>query len=138
MNRLTIIGNLTRDPVSRTTRSGETVCNFTVAVNKRMPDGSQGADYFEVSVWGDRGVNCQKFLAKGRKVAVVGPVGLDTYETQDGRHGAKLTVTGFEVEFLTPKNSVAYQDTEPANPNQAAVIDQQSGMEVVEQDDLPF
>lgn len=133
-----IIGNLTRDPVSRTTRSGESVCNFTVAVNKRMPDGTQGADYFEVSVWGDRGVNCQKYLAKGRKVAVVGPVGLDTYETQDGRHGAKLTMTGFEVEFLTPKNSVAYEETAQENPNNAAVIDQQSGMEVVEQDELPF
>ena len=116
------------------------MCNFTVAVNnnKKKQDGTQDADYFEVSVWGDRGVNCQKYLAKGRKVAVVGPVGLDTYETQDGRHGAKLTVTGFEVEFLTPKNSVAYEETAQENPNNAAVIDQQSGMEVVEQDELPF
>lgn len=140
MNKLIIIGNLTKDPVSRTTRNGDNVCSFTVAVNngKKKQDGTQDADFFDVSVWGDKGINCQKFLAKGRKVCVSGPVGLNTYETQDGRHGAKLTLTGFDVEFLTPKNSVEYN--QPENPVPAPQIDQQSGMQIVEgqDEDLPF
>lgn len=71
MNRLTIIGNLTRDPELRTTQDGKNVCTFTVAVNRR---GREGADYFRVSAWNAMGENCHKYLAKGRKAAVCGAV----------------------------------------------------------------
>lgn len=64
MNRLTIIGNLTRDPELRTTQDGKNVCTFTVAVNRR---GREGADYFRVSAWNAMGENCHKYLAKGGK-----------------------------------------------------------------------
>ena len=74
MNKLTIIGNLTRDPESRTTPNGNNVCTFTVAVNRRRSQNSNQpeADFFRVSVFGVVGENCQRYLAKGRKVAVVG------------------------------------------------------------------
>ena len=76
MNKLTIIGNLTRDPESRTTENEKTVCNFTVAVNRRRTQQNQQpeADFFRVAAWGKLGESCQKFLTKGRKVCVVGPV----------------------------------------------------------------
>lgn len=105
MNRLTIIGNLTRDPESRTTQNGKEVCSFTVAVNRRQrrADGSNEADFFRVSAWGELGKSCQQYLVKGRKVAVVGPVSVNTYQGQDGTTRASLEVIAQDVEFLSSR-----------------------------------
>lgn len=104
MNRLTIIGNLTKDPESRTTTSGKDVCNFTVAVNRRQKDanGNNVADFFKIAAWGELGKSCQQYLSKGRKVSVVGQVSVSTYQAQDGSTRANLDVLAQEVEFLTP------------------------------------
>lgn len=128
MNRLTIIGNLTRDPETRVTQSGSTVCAFTVAVNRRGQDDK--ADYFRVSAWNKTGDTCQKYLAKGRKVAVTGPVSVSTYTGQDGKTYANLEVMAQDVEFLTPK---AEQQAAPAPAAQA-----NNGYQEVTDDDLPF
>ena len=105
MNLLAIVGNLTRDPESRTTNTGKTVCTFSVAVNRRQKDkdGNNVADFFRVSAWGQTGENCQKYLAKGRKVGVTGSVSVHTYQAQDGTTKASLEVFANDVEFLTPK-----------------------------------
>lgn len=105
MNRLTIIGNLTRDPENRTTQSGKEVCSFTVAVNRRQrrADGSNEADFFRVSAWGELGKSCQQYLVKGRKVAVIGPVSVNTYQGQDGTTRASLEVIAQDVEFLSSR-----------------------------------
>lgn len=134
MNRLMIIGNLTRDPELRTTTSGDSVCTFTVAVNRRARQGQQPeADYFRVSAWRQLGENCQKYLAKGRKVCVVGPVSVHTYSAQDGSARANLEVIANEVEFLSP----AGEQTHSADQEQPK-MDAQTGMMQVEVDDLPF
>lgn len=104
MNKLILIGNLTRDPEQRTTPNGVTVCNFTLAVNRRgKPGQEQVADYFRVTAWRQLGENCAKYLAKGRKAFVSGPVSVSTYQAQDGSTRAQLEVTAEDVEFLTPK-----------------------------------
>ena len=100
MNKLTIIGNLTRDPETRTTTNGHTVCTFTVAVNRRGSS-NQEADFFRVSAWNKLGENCQRYLAKGRKVAVEGPVMANAYSAHDGSPMASLEVTANDVEFLS-------------------------------------
>lgn len=107
MNRVTIIGNLTRDPESRTTPAGKEVCNFTVAVNRRQKDasGNNVADFFKIAAWGELGKSCQQYLVKGRKVAVVGPVSVSTYQAQDGSTKANLDVMAQEVEFLSPREN---------------------------------
>lgn len=102
MNHLTIIGNLTRDPETRTTQSGKTVCTFTVAVNRRSQQ--DAADFFRVSAWNQLGETCQKYLAKGRKVAVTGSVSANCYTTQNGENRASLEVFAQDVEFLSSKN----------------------------------
>ena len=107
MNKLHIIGNLTGDPVSRVTQQGITVCSFSVAVNRRRREGQPEADFFRVSAWRQLGENCQKYLAKGRKVAVTGPVSVSTYKAQDGTVKASMEVTADDVEFLTPKDAKA-------------------------------
>ena len=118
MNKLTIIGNLTRDPELRTLSSGVTVCSFTVAVNRRRSqsaeNGQPEADFFRVSAWRQLGENCAKYLAKGRKVCVIGPVSVNTYTGSDGITRASLEVTADDVEFLTPKNEAP--ESAPAQP----------------------
>lgn len=133
MNKLTIIGNLTRDPELRTTPSGVNVCSFTVAVNRRNSrDGEPQADYFEVTAWRERGEICAKYLAKGRKVCVIGAVSVTTYTGNDGTTRAKMRVTADEVEFL----SSGIQSEKPETK-----VDQESGFEDVSttlDDELPF
>ena len=69
MQKITIIGNLTHDPETRSTQSGVTVCTFTVAVNRRFAkqDGSKETDYFRVNAWRSLGENCSRYLSKGKK-----------------------------------------------------------------------
>lgn len=132
MNKLTIIGNLTRNPELRTTTNGVNVCSFTVAVNRRARnDEPQQADYFDVSAWRERGELCAKYLEKGKKVCVVGAVEVTTYTANDGTTRAKMKVTADEVEFLSPRTEQAPAPAKPEN-------DPQNGYEVVEMDELPF
>ena len=137
MNKLTIIGNLTRDPELRTTQTGVQVCTFTVAVNRKLTaqqkqSGQQPeADYFRVTAWRELGVNCGKFLQKGKKVAVLGAVSVSTYAGNDGVTRAALEVQASDVEFLSPRVS----DPEPV---QEPRTDAQSGYEQVDTDELPF
>lgn len=128
MNQFTIIGNLTRDPELRTTQKGVDVCSFTVAVNRRGKE-SDKADYFRVTAWNELAQNCHKYLLKGRKVAVTGPVSVSTYQAADGSTRANIEVTAQNVEFLTPKG-------ESAQP--AATKAPQNGYEEVTDEDLPF
>ena len=107
MNQLTIIGNLTRDPETRETSAGD-VTDFTVAVNNR-----DEADFFRVSVWGEIGANCAKYLSKGSKVAVIGRVSAHAYMTKDGDPAASLDVSAARVEFLNSRQDD--QDNSPRN-----------------------
>lgn len=134
MNKLTIIGNLTRDPELRTTTTGKQVCTFSVAVNRRRREGQeeQEADFFRVSVWNQMAENCNRYLAKGRKVAVTGPVRLNTYTAQDGTTRATMEVMGEEVEFLTPKGEGGQA------PAPAPAPAQNTGYVMVDTDDIPF
>ena len=131
MNSLHIIGNLTKDPELRTTATGLSVCSFTVAVNrKKIKDGQQETDYFNVTAWRERGETCAKYLSKGKKVCVIGPVSVRTWES-NGKHGASMEVTADEVEFLTPRG-----EGQPAQPE--SQIDQKTGFQQVDTDELPF
>lgn len=143
MNQLTIIGNLTKDPVLRTTQSGKTVCSFTVAVNRRQKDqnGQTIADYFQVSAWNQLAQTCQQYLAKGRKVAVVGQVSVHTYQGNDGKTYAQMDVMANEVEFLSSRSEAAEKSDQmvaQATEAMGGSVDPQSGFQQVESDDLPF
>jgi single-strand DNA-binding protein len=147
MNKLHIIGNLTRDPELRaanTANGAVSVCDFTVAVNRRQKNaqGQNEADYFRVTAWRGLGENCQKYLAKGRKVAVTGPVSCRTYTGNDGVTRASLEVTADDVEFLSPRQedgqSQQAAQTAPPPREEQQRLDPQTGYAVVEEDDLPF
>jgi len=134
MNKLIIIGNLTKDPESNQV-GDKTVCNFTVAVNRRRKiEGQPEADFFRVDAWSKLGENCQKYLAKGKKVCVVGPVSVRTYTGNDGVTRASLELHADDVEFLSSANSGDGQGNAPA----PAPATDPSGYTPVDTDDLPF
>jgi single-strand DNA-binding protein len=101
VNKLTIIGNLTRDPELRQVGEDKTVCNLTVAVSGRNRDSQP--TFFRVSAWNGLGESCEQYLHKGSKVAVIGRVDVSTYQSSDGTTKASLDVLAEDVEFLTPK-----------------------------------
>ena len=122
MNSLTIIGNLTANPTSRSVNGpngASKVCNFTVATN-RYVRGTKIADYFRVACWGQLGENCMKYLLKGRSVAVVGTVTASAYNGTDGKPHASLEVMAEKVECLSgrqeERQEVPPRDDEYAPP----------------------
>ena len=131
MNRLTIIGNLVRDPELRTLSSGVSVCSFTVAVNRRRKaEGQPEADFFRVSAWRQLGENCAKYLEKGRKVAVVGSVEARAYQANDGTTRARLEVNADDVEFLSSRNE--------QSENALVSTDDTGMLDVTDSEDVPF
>ena len=132
-----IVGNLTADPVSHTTNDGKNVCNFNVAVNrKKKVPGQPEADFFRVAAWGRLADPCQKYLAKGKKVAVTGNVSVSTYTAQDGTVRANMEVFAEDVEFLTPAGAGGEQTAQEAAPADAPA--DPSGFTPVDTDSLPF
>ena len=136
MNKIILIGNLTRDPESRTTPSGHTVCNFDIAVNERR-GGQDNTLYFRVAAWDKTGESCQRYLSKGRKVFVAGPLSYRTYQANDGTTRVSLEVNANDVEFLSSRNDDMAGGYAPA-PAAPAPMAQSSGFTAVETDELPF
>lgn len=145
MNKLFIVGNLTRDPEKRSTRDGIPVCTFTVAVNRRNRGAQAGqpeADFFRVTAWRGLGENCARYLAKGKKVSVVGAVSVSTYTANDGSTRASMEVNADDVEFLTPRDAgldteeMKYQSMERQAIQQETTAQPQFVQ--VDDDELPF
>lgn len=117
MNKITIIGNLTENPESRVVNTGKgasNVCNFTVATN-RFVRGQKRTTYFRVSCWGKQADNAMKYLLKGRKVAVTGPVEASAYTVQDGSARARLEVYADEIEYLSSRQDDGQQAPPPSD-----------------------
>ena len=112
INRVTITGNLTRDPELRQTPNGTAVCTLGVAVNGRRKDESgQWVDkpnYFNVVVWGAQGQNCANFLSKGRPVAVDGRLDWRSWEAKDGSgKRSTIEIVADTVQFLGSRDGSA-------------------------------
>lgn len=144
MNKVYLIGNLTRDPETRSTASGIPVCNFTLAVNRRVKaDGKQECDFFNVVAWRQLGELCARYLGKGKKCAVFGRIETRTYEAQDGSKRSAFDIVADEVEFLSPVSqgtSQGYQSN-PGGYTQAVNKTSDSapeGFTQVDSEELPF
>ena len=104
MNKVFLIGNLVRDPEMRSTQSGVSVCHFTIAVNRRFRNaqtGQQETDFLNVIAWRQLAELCGKYLAKGRKVAVMGSIQTRQYAVKDGSKRTAWDIVADEVEFLS-------------------------------------
>ncbi|MBD0349072.1 MAG: single-stranded DNA-binding protein [Actinomycetota bacterium] len=104
INRVVLVGNLTRDPELRHTPSGTPVCKLRIAVNTRQKDASgqwgEKPNYFDVTVWGAQGENCAQYLSKGRPVGVDGRLDWREWEAQDGTKRQAVEIIAESVQFL--------------------------------------
>ncbi len=120
-------GNLTRDVELRTTPSGIAVATFNIAINGKKKD--DPAMFVRVTAWRQLGENCNRYLTKGKKVFVSGPVSVSTYTAKDGTTRASLEVTAEDVEFLSPAGT----------GSENAQADERAGfVKVDESEELPF
>ena len=138
-----MIGNLTKDVECRTTQSGVKVANFTIAINRRVKsNGEQQTDFFNIVAWRQLAELCEKYLSKGKKVAVIGSIQTRTYE-KDGVKRTAWDILADEVEFLSPADKGARKEMDyRAEERQAIMTEGEvpvgSGFTQVEDSELPF
>jgi single-strand DNA-binding protein len=139
MNKVYLIGNLTRDPELSETTSGVAFCRFAIAVNRTFvnQEGTREADFFNITVWRQLAENCGKYLKKGSKVAVVGQLQNRTYEDKDGIRRNVTDIVASEIEFLTPKNASDAFDDDVAVVSRPARREKPV-LEEIDDDQLPF
>ena len=103
MNKVFLIGNLTRDPELSQLPSGVSVCKFGLAVNRNFTNssGEREVDFFNITAWRGLGENCAKYLSKGRKVSVVGNIQVRNYEDKDGNERTAVDIVAEDIEFLS-------------------------------------
>lgn len=136
MNKVMLIGNLTKDPELSTTNSGINYCRFTLAVPKRfVQNGERDAEFINIVVWRVQADNCHKYLKKGSKACVIGSLQTRSYDAQDGSKRYVTEVVAEEVEFLSTKASSEFgssNSTDGSNNSDA------SELQPIEDDTLPF
>lgn len=135
MNKVILVGNLTKDPELSETPSGVAVCKFSLAVSRDYTnaEGNRDTDFFNITVWRGRAENCGKYLKKGNKVAIVGSLQTRSYEDKDGIKRNVTDIIASEVEFLTPKQQ-ANQDEESV----VSMTRQRPQLEEIDDNKLPF
>lgn len=130
MNKIILIGNLTKDPELTTTNSGVSISRFTLAVQRKFQnaDGERDVDFINVVVWRTQAENCHKYLKKGSKCAVVGRLQITSYETSDGSKRYATDVVAEEIEFLSTNKNNEDKSKDQIQPE----------LEPVDDDSLPF
>lgn len=129
LNRIVLIGRLTRDPELKYTQSGTAVCTFSIAVGRTFQ--TDVTDYFDIVVWRKMGENCANYLSKGKLVAVDGSLQVRSYETKDGNKRKAYEIVAEVVKFLSPKD-------EQASPAEMQAEDLREMSNPKDSDELPF
>lgn len=103
LNKIMLLGRLTRDPELKFTNSGLAVCSFSIAVNRsfsRKGEADQQADFFRIKCWRNLAENCAKYLAKGRQVFVEGSIQTGSYTADDGTKRNTWEVVARDIQFI--------------------------------------
>lgn len=139
MNKVFLIGNLTKDPEGSTTTSGIKVCKFTIAVNRNYSsvDGNRQTDFLPIVCWRNQAENCAKFLKKGSKVGLCGSIQTRTYDASDGTKRYVTEIVADEVQFLSTK-SEGYGDDIQDLPEVQPKRNKIEELKPIEDGDLPF
>lgn len=141
INRVVLTGNLTADPELRSTPSGTSVTRLRLAVNTRRRNAATGQweekpNYFDVTVWGTQAENCEKYLAKGRPVAVDGRLEWREFEAREGGKRQAVEIIAETVQFLGPAS-----DTPPSpgpGTREPEGWDAEQLLGTASEDDIPF
>ena len=136
MNIVVLIGRLVRDPeLSYTPNTQTAVCRFTIAVDRPKHSGeAQGADFIRITVWGRQAETCDRYLTKGRQVAVAGHIATGSYKDREGQTVYTTDVVADRVEFLGSGNQQPQQNNNAPTQETPAQAPQQTSMGF---DDLP-
>ena len=153
-NQAIIMGNLTRDPELRATPGGQQVASFSVATNRTWQDGNgerkEAVEYHEIVAWGKLGELAAQYLAKGRKVMVIGRLQTQSWE-KDGVKRQRTEIVASDVNFLdsrgegggdyTPSTGPSTQAAAPSQNTKKSddvVIEDLDGNQNINLDDIPF
>ena len=140
MNKVFLIGNLTRDPEIRETPSGVPMCRFAIAVQRpySSQDGERQTDFFECTAWRGLAETIARFTKKGNKVAVAGSIQIRNYEDNQGAKRTAVDVIVQDCEFLTPKsNGDSFDDVSEAP--RASAPKRKPALQAMDDDsDIPF
>ena len=131
INKVILIGNLTRDPEAGTTQSGIPFAKFTIAVSRQTKE--KQTDFINIIAWNGRAELCTKYLAKGSKVGIVGSIQTGSYQNRDGKTVYTTDVIADEIEFLSKNERDAEFKQSEATAKQAHISDLEPVAE-----DLPF
>lgn len=125
MNKVILVGNLTKDPELITTNNGTSVARFTLAVQRKYTNeqGEKEADFINCVVWRNQADNLYKYCHKGDKIGVVGAIQTRSYDGQDGTKKYATEVVADEIEFINTKKA----DSDGADKNKP-----------IDDDNLPF
>lgn len=139
INRIVLVGRLTRDPELKPTNTGTSVCSFSVAVDNRQknPDGTKSTSFIPCVAFSNAADNMIKFLKKGALVGVEGRLNQRTFTRQDGSKGQTFEVICDSVQFLEPKNQTNSQATDTDTFSDGGSAEPTESLDVTD-DDLPF
>lgn len=138
MNRVFLIGNLTKDPELTTTSNDLVNCKFSVAVTRRYnsSNGTKDTDFFTIVCWRGLAENCGKYLRKGSKVGISGSIQNKNYETSDGIKRYSTEIVADEVQFLSTRSDADDINELPETSVKPSV--KVSELKAADDDDLPF
>jgi single-strand DNA-binding protein len=139
-NQVIIMGNLTRDPELRTIPSGQSVCSFSIAVNRSWTgqDGQtqESTDFFDVVAWAKLGELVNQYLKKGRKCLVVGRLQTRSWEAQDGSKRKSTEIVATDVTFLDGGSGAGFSDNHSSDDTSDAPSDDVSTNKSKKQEDV--
>lgn len=131
LNTVALVGRLTSDPELRQLASGTALCSMRIAFNTSQRDGQEWVDkanFISVTVWGNHAETCNKYLAKGKRVALQGRLQYREWETDSGATRSTIEIVAERVQFIEPRSD---NDSRPAQTQSAPPPP-------VSDDDIPF
>ncbi len=146
LNRAQIIGNLTRDPESRSTPTGQTVCSFSIATTYSYKDANgqkvEKPEYHNIVAWGKLAEICTQFLAKGRKVYAEGRLQTREWTSQEGQKRNRTEIIAENVILLDRAGGAAGGPAAGGNfsraSDEATAVPMQNPDDEIKIEDIPF
>jgi len=133
LNKVLLMGNLTRDPELRFTAGGSALTKFGLAVNRKYKQGEEWKEdvcFVDITVWGKQAETCAEYLSKGKSVFIDGRLNFSSWESKEGQKRNKLDVVANSVQFLGNPG--------PGGASQENLSDSQDDQQMPEKDDIPF
>ena len=139
MNKVFLIGRLSRDPELRHTTSGTPVCQINVAISRPVQQGAEPqTDFINVVIWNRQAENVARYLSKGRQIAIEGRIQTRNYDNAEGRRTYVTEVIASNVEFLGSANDNNRANNQAQSFNENPFDSMEPPMDTTSVDNDPF